>query len=215
MKKYWLFGLILLAGCASTHITSNWKNQNASPQKVDPVLVIGIMNNNNDTTLCRTMEERFVEELKNLGYHAVASSVEYGPNVFDPLNEEEPLKILYRTRYGAVITIELLNKETIVFPPPLWLDKENYWNNRPFVTDASNITNNAPNITNYYAVQTRYIWASRYYDLGGIVCLYSIKAISYDPKSDKSLAKDYSKIVIADMVKSGIIKKQVIPLKAF
>jgi hypothetical protein len=207
MKKKWLFGLILLSGCTTTHITSNWKNPNAFPQKVDPVLVIGVMKNG-DSALCRTMEERFVDELKNLGYHAVSSSVEYGPNVFDPLNEEEPLKTLYRTRYGAIITIELINKETFIFPPPVWLDKENYWNNRPF-------SSNIPDITNNFIVQNRYIWKSDYYDLEGIVCLYSVKAISYEPKSDKSLAKDYSKIVIADMVKNRIIRKQAIPLKAF
>ena len=98
--------------------------------------------------------------------------------------------------------------EKSTFPPPVWLDKENYWNNRPF-------SSNAPDITNNFIVQTRYIWKSDYYDVDGIVCLYSVKAISYEPQSDKSLAKDYSKIVIADMEKNGIIKKQIIPLKAF
>jgi hypothetical protein len=207
MKKIWIISLIFLSGCASTHITSNWKHSEVSPQKIDPVLVIGIMNNN-DTALCRIMEQKFVEDLNKLGYHAVSSSVEYGPNIFDPLNEEEPIKILYRTRYGAVITIELVNRETHTFPPPLWLDRDNYWNNRPLSTAA-------PNISNNFLVQTRYIWESNYYDLAKIICLYSVKAISYDPQSDQSLAKDYSKLVIANMVKNGILRRQVIPLKAF
>jgi hypothetical protein len=207
MKTNLLFILIFLSGCASTQITSSWRHPEASPQKIDPILVVGIMKRV-DTALCRKMEEKFAIELNDLGYHAVSSTAVYGPNAFGRFNEEEPLKTLYRTRFGAVITIELMDKETVVLPPPIWLDRDADWYRRPFAIEGLQIPNGL-------AWTTTYVWESNYYDLGGILWLYSVNCKSYEPLSNKSLAKEYSEIVIDDMVKNRILRKQVIPLKAF
>src|SRR5690349_18348648 len=117
MKKKWLIIAFLLAGCSASRITSSWKNTEVSPQNYNPIMVVGIMKNE-DSSLCRKMEQRFADELNELGYHAISAVAAYGPQSFDNISEEETFKLIYKRNIGAVITIELLNKDTAGFQQP-------------------------------------------------------------------------------------------------
>ncbi|MEO5563531.1 MAG: hypothetical protein ABIR18_08850 [Chitinophagaceae bacterium] len=207
MKNIWLILVLILAGCTTTQITSTWRNPEPLPVTVDPILIIGVMNEQ-DSNLCRKMEERFAASLNTLGYHAASSISEYGANAFDALNEEEPFKFLYRTRFKTIITIELLNKETVAFPKPVWLETDVDWFNHPF-------RDQKPGVNNISALQTRYLWESNYYDMNQILLMYTVNSKSDEPSSNKKMSQEYSKIIIDNMVKSGLLKKEIVPLKAF
>src|SRR5689334_3504091 len=114
MKKIWLFIVVILAGCSTSQITSSWKNTAVPVQKFDPVMVVGIMNDA-DSGLCRKMEQRFADKLKELGYNAFSSIAVYGQKEYNNIQEEEVFKLIYTRNIAAVITIELIGKEKEVY----------------------------------------------------------------------------------------------------
>ena len=207
MKKIWLFIALILTGCSTSQITSSWKNTGVAAQKFNPVMIVGIMNDA-DSSLCRRMEQRFADKLKELGYNAFSSIAVYGPHEYDNIQEEEVFKLIDARHISAVITIELLRKEKETYPAPLWLDNDYYRHLRPFESPKMSPLE-------HYLVQTNYIWESNYYDMNGFLMLYSVKSKSYEPGSEKGLAKEYTKMIIEDMIKKGLLQKQVIALKAF
>jgi hypothetical protein len=207
MKKKWLFIVLILTGCSTSQITSSWKNAGVPPQKFDPVMVVGIMNDA-DSSLCRKMEQQFAGKLKELGYNAFSSIAVYGPKEYNNIQEEEVFKLIYNRDICAVITIELLQKQKEVYPAPLILDNDYYRHLRPY-------ENQGIDRQDHYLVQTNYIWESNYYDMSGFLMLYSVKSKLYEPGSEKALAKEYAKMILDDMMKNGLLQKQVVVLKPF
>ena len=111
-KSKWLgVALVLVfSGCSSSKITSSWKAADAIPKKYNKVLVLGLVREN-DRSLQQSMENHFVGDLGDLGYQAVSSLKEYGPNVFDKIDEESASEKLNSKKIDAVLTIVLLDKE--------------------------------------------------------------------------------------------------------
>jgi hypothetical protein len=207
MRKKWLFIALILTGCSTTQITSSWKNPNVLDQKFNPVMVVGIMKDT-DSSLCRKIEQRFADKLKEFGYNAFSSIAVYGPHEYDNIQEEEIFKLIDARHIAAVLTVELLEKQKEIYPAPLWLDNEYYRHIRPFEQPRMDPLE-------HYLFQTNYIWESNYYDMNGFLMLYSVRSKSYEPGSEKRLVKEYSKLILDDMIKKGLLQKQVVVLKAF
>ena len=207
MKTTLLLFAFILTGCSASRITSVWKNENVSPQKYDPIMVVGIMKDE-DSSLCRKMEQYFADDLKKLGYNAISSIATYGPHEFKNLAEEETFKLIYKRKVEAVITIELLAKEKVKYEQPLWMQRDPLWS-YPLPLQERDYTRNC------YMIQTIYLWESNYYDMNGFLMLYSVQSETYEPGSDKNLSAEYTQMILDDMVKKGLIQKQVRVLKAF
>ena len=102
--------LLVIAGCNSSRITSSWKAGDAEVRKYDKILVLGLTRES-DRSIQENMENHLVGDLKEFGYNAVSSLQEYGPKVFDKMDEEAAIEKLKDSGVDAVITIVLLDKK--------------------------------------------------------------------------------------------------------
>ena len=134
MKKInWVVLVLLLvaAGCKSSKITSSWKAENAEVRKYNKILVLGLIRES-DRSIQENMENHLVGDLKEFGYNAVSSLQEYGPKVFDKMDEEAAIEKLKNSGVDAVITIVLLDKkkERRYVPGTLYYSPYGYYYNR-------------------------------------------------------------------------------------
>jgi hypothetical protein len=217
MKKFacsYVALLLIVSGCSSSKITTMWKTNDASSGQYNKILVLGV-NHENDRTLQEKMENHFVGDLKDLGYNAISSLEAYGPKAFDNIDEETALEKLKNSGVDAVMTIVLLNKE-----------KE-----RRFVTDHAQYSNDNYYNTfwsyrtaiytriyepGYYVTSTKYFWESNFYEINSPKLIYSVQTQSFDPSNSESMAHEYGRMIVKNMVKQKVLAKhQYSPATAF
>lgn len=168
---------------------------------------------NNDRDFREKMEDHVVGDLIDLGYNAVSSLNEFGPKSFEGLKEEDAIAKLQNSGADAVITVVLLDKEKerkyipgrVVYSP-----YSMYY--RRFGGYYSTMSSRVFS-PGYYAEQTNYFWESNFYELTNKELLYSIQTKSFDPSSASSLAHEYGRLIVKDMVKHGVLTKKVSKLK--
>jgi hypothetical protein len=57
----------------------------------------------------------------------------------------------------------------------------------------------------YISVDTRFFWESNLYDVSSKKLLYSIQSESFNPSSAADMGKAYSKVVVKNMTKEGLL----------
>lgn len=210
MKKKYIGAFILaiiLMACNSSKITSTWKAPDATNKKFNKIMVVGLIKES-DRTIREKMEEHMIGDLKELGYDAVSAYEVYGPKAFDNQDENAVVEKLRNSNVDAVITIVLLNKE-----------KENFYRAggmmfTPYVTRYNRFWGYYTTLYDriyspgYYETSTKYFWESNFYDLTTKELLYSVQTQSFDPSSSGSLAHEYGKMIVANMVKKNVLLKQ-------
>lgn len=204
--------MLLLAGCSSTRITHNWQSTITSSNDYKKIIVLAMLKNN-DRDFREKMEDHVVGDLIDLGYNAVSSLNEFGPKSFEGLKEEDAIAKLQNSGADAVITVVLLDKEKerkyipgrVVYSP-----YSMYY--RRFGGYYSTMSSRVFS-PGYYAEQTNYFWESNFYELTNKELLYSIQTKSFDPSSASSLAHEYGRLIVKDMVKHGVLTKKVSKLK--
>ncbi len=202
MKKIkWLaFTLVLIAmGCSSSKITTSWKAENITPQKFNKVLVLGLIKEN-DRSMQEKMENHFVGDLQQLGYNAVSSLQEFGPKVFDKMEETAAIAKLKNSGIDAVLTIVLLNKEKErQYIPPNYFNRfwgySYNWYQRIYEPG-------------YYVTSTKYFWESNFYEMAAQKLLYSVQTKSFDPANAESLGHEYGRMIVKNMVKKNVLHQQ-------
>lgn len=215
MKRLtWLSFVFVITSCSSSRITTSWKETNITPKKYEKILVLALIGEP-DRTIREKMEEHLADDLKNLGYNAVASIDEYGPKAFEDLKEADAISLLSEKGIEAVVTIVLLDKEkeryyvpAHVQHSPYAIYQSSFW--RYYSTMYGRVY--APG---YYTTDTKYFWESNFYDLYDWKLLYSVQSQSFDPSSTTNLAHEYGQMIVKDMVKNNVIQKQEVKLKSF
>jgi len=206
--------MLLLAGCASSKITSTWKASDASGRKYNKILVVGLIKEN-DRSLREHMEDHLVGDLKGLGYNAISAYSEYGPKEFDGMDEQTAIARLKSNGVDAVITIVLLDKEKErrYVPGRMMYSPYGYYYGRFWgYYGALQRRIYEPG---YYVTDTRYFWESNLYDLGDQHLVYSVQTQSFDPSSSEALGHEYGQLIVKSMVKNGVLDKNALPPKAF
>lgn len=216
MKRIlWMpFLLLLLAGCASSRITSAWKASDAGERKYNKILVIGLIKES-DRSLQEQMENHLVGDLRELGYNAVSAYSEYGPKGFDKMDEQAAIAKLKSSGVDAVITIVLLDKEKErrYVPGRIMYSPYGYYYSRfwgYYGTLQRRIYE-----PGYYVTDTRYFWESNLYDLSDQHLVYSVQTQSFAPSSSEALGHEYGQLIVKNMVKNGVLGKSALPAKAF
>lgn len=197
---------LILAACTSTKITSSWKST-AAGKNFNKVMVVGLIKES-DRTVRERMEQHMIGDLKELGYDAVSAYDVYGPKAFDNLDENAALEKLKNSNVDAVITIVLLNKEKETFYKPGVIIRTPYANRYNRFWGYYTTINDRIYSPGYYETTTKYFWESNCYDLTSKELLYSVQTQSFDPASKESLAHDYGKMIVADMVKKSVLIKK-------
>ena len=107
--KLLLIPLFLFASCTSSRITISWTSPDTQQKKYKKILVLGLLREK-DIALRAKIEEHIVVDLRNLGYDATCSCIEYSPKTFENVNEEQAIKKLTGGGIDAVLTVVLLDK---------------------------------------------------------------------------------------------------------
>jgi hypothetical protein len=209
MKKYkWIVLMLALvaAGCSSSKITTSWKAENTVPVKYNKILVLGLIRDV-DRSLQQNMENHLVEDLKEMGYTAVSSLAEFGPRVFDKMEEDAAIAKLKNSGIDAVVTIVMLDKHkeqkyvpgnTYYSPYSLYYNQ--FWGYR--TTLYRRIYE-----PGYYVTETKYFWESNLYNMSTQKLVYSVQTESFDPLNSESMAHEYGKMIVKDMIKQTVLKQ--------
>lgn len=199
--------LFLIAACSTFRITSSWKEKNVQPQPYKKILVLSLMNDYHDRSVGENMESNLAAGLRKLGYSAVCACDEFKPKTFEGLTEKEALAKIGDSGIDAVLTVVLLDKEREKYYVP---GRVHY---SPYVIYHSRFYGYYRTMyvrvysPGYYSANDKYFWESNFYSIDSAAQLiYSAQSQSFDPVTS-SLSYQYSDMIIKDMLRSGIIKK--------
>lgn len=199
-------GLAVCMSCgSSTKVTSSWKanGASASSSAMKKVMVVALLRAQ-DRAIQQSMEKGLVEELSQKGIQAFSAYEQFGPSRL-PVDEQQAIKRLRKTGVDGVLTIVLLDKtkEQDYVPGNVML--------RPYGGYYNHFWgyyNNAYGrvyTPGYYETNTNYFFESNLYSLNSDKMLYSAQTESFDPASTEKLAKEYSKSIVNDMAKGGVL----------
>lgn len=210
MKKIkWVVLVLILiaAGCKSSKITSSWKAEDAEVRKYSKILVLGLTRES-DRSIQENMENHMVGDLKEFGYNAVSSLQEYGPKVFDKMEENAAIEKLKDSGVDAVITIVLLDKkkERRYVPGTLYYSPYGYYYNRFWGYRV--VLSRRIYETGYYVTDTKYFWESNLYDMKTQKLIYSVQTKSFEPANSESMAHDYGTLIVKKMVREKVLQNQ-------
>jgi hypothetical protein len=205
MKK--LMALILaitVLGCSSSRITTSWKAKDEAPKKFNKIMVIALLKQN-DGALKKQMEDHLVGDLKTAGYTAISCIDEYGPRAFATLEEDKVIEQLRNKGFDAVMTIVLLDKQQERDYVPGRINHSPYYIYQNRFWGYYRTINTRIETPGYYSTTTNYFWESNFYDMTAKKLLYSVQTESFQPSSAGSLAHEYGKMIVADMLKQQIL----------
>jgi hypothetical protein len=197
---------MLIAACSSTKILTSWKAEDFTSQKLNKVLVIGMMGAR-DQEIRQTVENAMVEQLKANGVNAVAATQQYGPRTFRDMKEEDAVKMVAGDSFDGVLVIELIDKNKEKYYTPGYVSYTPYGAIRGHWWPHYAVLYDRIYSPGYYTTSTNYTLEVNLYDAKKEKLDYSAQARSFDPGSPNNLATDFSKTVVADMLKQGIIIK--------
>lgn len=199
-----LLATLLLSGCSTSKITSTWKSTEVTARPYNKILVLGLILES-DRRLQENMENHLVGDLIGQGYHAVSSLQEYGPKVFDKMNENEALAKIAGSGIDAVLTIVLLDKqkERKYVPGHLYYSPygsyySRFWNYRSTLYQRIYEPG-------YYVTETKYFWESNLYDMKTQQLVYSVQTQSFAPSSSETMGHEYGQLIVKNMVKHDVL----------
>ena len=197
--------VVLISGCSSTKVTTAWTAKNVTARTYNKILVLGLIKDN-DVELRKGMEQHLVDDLTSHGCTAVSTLDEYGPKAFEGMDEEKALRKIRKSGFDAVMTIVLLNKEQEkeYIPPRIYYSPYvgyygRFWGY--YTTMNSRIYE-----AGYYQENTKYFWESNFYTMEeGRKLIYSVQTKSFNPGSASSLAHEYGKLIVHNMISHGVL----------
>ena len=195
---------IILYGCTSSHIITTWKAQHFSPVKYNNILVVGVIKSKNDS-LRTEIEKHFVNDLEDLGYHAVSALDEFGPKGLANQGQEETYIKLCKKGIDAIITIALIDKgkETSGKSHKATGYPAKYYYKRIW-----NYKNIQAEFTDGYPEKVDYFWETILFDLAALEPQSTIQTRSFNAAATGSMSNELLKQVIQKMRKEKIFKRQ-------
>lgn len=199
-----LIPVIAISCATSTKITSSWMAPvEKVAQKADKILVLAMLPEK-DRAMRESIEQELTKSLQAEGYQAVSAFAAFGPQSFKGQNEQQVMAQMKDLNIQRVITVAMLDKEKERTYTPGRVDYfpsigyNPFW--RRYVYYYDRVYN-----PGYYSNSTNYFVESNLYDVGSNRLLYSVQSKTFDPSSMEDLARTYSKAIIKDMEKNGII----------
>lgn len=196
---------ILLSSCSNTKLLSSYAAPNSKLSKSTKVLVMAMMGDQ-DKKLRANMEKIMVENLQSRGINAASAIAQFGGDALKSLDEKTAMKTIRDQGFDGAFTIALLDKtkestykygRMVMAPYPwrFWGYYNNYYSN--FYGRAY--------MPGYYSDDNKFILEGSVYGLDSDKLLYSAKTKTFNPSSPQALASDFTKKLLNDMYKNGII----------
>ena len=201
-----LCSIAVVTSCgSSTKVTSSWKANGAASTSASlkKVMVVALLPQQ-DREIQQSLEKELVAKLTDKNIQAFSAYEQYGPNGL-PKNERQALNRVRRSGADGVITIVLLDKqkERDYVPGNVMVRPYGFYYNR-FWGYYNNVYDRVYT-PGYYETNTNYFFESNLYNLNSDKLLYSVQTESFDPSSTQQLAKEYSKSLVDDMTKGGVL----------
>ncbi|MVT07091.1 hypothetical protein [Chitinophaga tropicalis] len=207
MKRIGLFimaiGLLSMAACTSTKLTSSWKTPDARLQEEKKIMVIALVPAK-ERTLRVQMESNLVSELRKEGYNAVSAYATYGPD--DELgkgDEKAALRKFRNSDVDQVMTIAMVDKSRERTFVPGYGGYPYYGGFWPYYRGWYGRMYDP----GYYQVNTKYQWDTNLYDLKEKKLIYNAQTDSVDPPTAYRQAYLFAKQIVKDMQKQQLIAK--------
>ena len=201
--------LFLFYSCSSSKIISSWKATNDS-REYKKIIVVGIIKDSS-IALRKKMETHLVNDLKATGYNAVSALQEFGEGGLAGLEQEETYIKLCNKGIDAVVTIALLDrkKEKFYVPARVKYYSNLYYYNRiwNYNTIQADLTSMS-SMNGEYEEATQFSWESIFFDLQTLSPVYTVQTKTFDPASTGTMAHEYGKMIVANMVKKKVIEKR-------
>lgn len=209
MKKLFILPLLaLLIACQPTKITQSWAAKDAGPKMYKKILVLGVLKDN-DSELQAKIENHLAEDLRTLGYMALAANKVFPAGTFLKGDTARAVNALENSGFDAILTIVLLdkNKERYYVPGRItdYSNPDQYGAfNRYYNRVSERIY--APG---YFGEETKYVWENNFYDLTAKRMIYSARSRTFDIASKNTLAHTYGQLMAESLVNKNILIKPV------
>lgn len=207
MKRIGVFvmaiGLLSLAACTSTKLTSSWKTPDARLQQEKKIMVIALVPPK-ERNLRVQMETSLVSELKKEGYNAVSAYATYGPE--DELgkgDEKAAVRKFRNSDVDQVMTIAMVDKSREKTYVPGYGGYPYYGGFWPYYRGWYGRMYDP----GYYQVNTKYQWDTNLYDLKEKKLIYNAQTDSVDPPTAYRQAYLFARQIVKDMQKQQLIAK--------
>lgn len=204
-KIYIVFFAVILYGCSSRYIFTDWKAEQLYPKdgKQGKILVAAILKDN-DILVRQKIEAYIVNDLSKRGYQAVSALNLYGASGLAGLGEEGTYLKLFKDKVAIVITIALADKtKQGYYPSP---DNSRYpsvayynriWSYRK-LQDAQAIDDPG--------MKKKYFWESILFNLSLLEPECVIRSRSFAPGKEQQEGDEFIKRLIAEMSKKKILR---------
>jgi len=207
MKKLFLLPLLaFLIGCQPSKITQSWAAKDAAPKQYHKILVLGVLTDN-DNELQTLIENHLADDLRAMGYLAIAANKVFPPGTFVKGDTARAIAAINDKGFDAILTIVLLdkNKEKYYVPGRI-TDYRNFDKYGRFHQYYNLVTERIYS-PGYFAEETKYIWENNFYDLTTRQMIYSARSRTFDIASKTTLAHTYGQLMANSLVEKNILIK--------
>ena len=208
MKKLFLIPfLAFLISCEPSKITQSWAAKDAVPRKYKKILVMGLLTDN-DNDLQTKIENHLSDDLREMGYLAIAANKVFPPGTFVKGDTARAVAALEGKGFDAIFTVVLLDKKKEkYYVPGKITDYSNYGKYSRFNRYYNMVTDRIYT-PGYFGEETKYIWENNFYDLASHQMIYSARSRSFDFTSKTTLAHTYGQLMAKSLVEKNILIKQ-------
>ncbi len=201
--------ILLLSACTpSQRVLSSWINKDVLPK--GPYHSIFILSLAQNISAKVTVETGLAEIIRKRGQKAVRSSDVLIPKFTsqdDNTSREQLAKIIKDTGCDAVLTVALLDIKSedryqpgTTYYPVAHGYYGNYYRYLGYYYDEVSEPG-------YYITDKTYYIETNFYDLASDQLLWSVQSDAYNPSSLDGFFKGYSRLLMKQLQKEGLIKK--------
>jgi hypothetical protein len=196
----------VLLSCQPTKITQSWAVENTSPKKYKKVLVLGIMPAA-DSQLQKQMENHLADDLRAMGYLAIASNKVFSVTAFGNGDSVYTSSLIKNNGFEGVLTIVLIDKQKNKYYVPGKITNYSEYDGYSRFNKYYNTVSEQVFTPGYYGEETRYTWENNFYNIGNGYLIYSTRTRSFDYTSKTILAHTYGQLMIQNLLDKNILIK--------
>lgn len=159
-----------------------------------------------DTSLRTTVENGFKEALQAIGYHAVSSLKEFGPDGLRDLGQEDTYKSLCDKGIDAVMTVAIIDRtnENYTEPASSYTEPVKYYYERMWHYKKQQEKFSEA----FYDSTKKYSWEMILFDLSTLQPHSIVQSKVFTNGIGESLSRQFWKDIIKRLIKDRYLKKR-------
>ncbi len=207
MKKLFFIPLLaFLFSCQPSKITQSWVAKDAKPTKYKKILVLGVLTNN-DYELQKDIENHLADDLREMGYLAIAANKVFPPGTFVKGDTAKAATAIDGKGFDAILTIVLLDKKKEPYYVPGKITDYSNPDRYSRFHLYYNLVAEQIYSPGYFGEETKYIWENNFYDLNSRQRIYTARSRSFDFTSKTTLAHSYGMLMAQSLIAKNILVK--------